>query len=198
MSMKNTGSLLDGQEPDQFVRLGNGVLPEEGHVLRAMDRQGICSILKINDFTKHHKRNKAEIACSAAKSSASKLVDVPSSKILMQAFHIVLHFPCCINQSFIKVAVEIHDECLVSDALHWFSIDNFRGLLDAVCRDFVDPKFDTLAELLIEICWIISITMVASSVFFGSEAQCWRPLEGLFARRYARHFYCCGAFLVHA
>jgi len=156
MSMKNTGSLLDGQEPDQFVRLGNGVLPEEGHVLRAMDRQGICSILKINDFTKHHKRNKAEIACSAAKSSASKLVDVPSSKILMQAFHIVLHFPCCINQSFIKVAVEIHDECLVSDALHWFSLDNFRGLLDAVCRDFVDPKFDTLAKLLIEICVVIS------------------------------------------
>jgi len=102
------------------------------------------------------KETKAEIACSAAKSSASKLVDVPSSKILKQAFHIALHFPCCINQSFIKVAVEIHDECLVSDALHWFSIDNFRGLLDAVCRDFVDPKFDTLAKLLIEICVVIS------------------------------------------
>jgi len=76
----------------------------------------------------------------------------------MQAFHIILHFPCCVNQSFIKVAVEIHDECLVSDALHWFSIDNFRGLLDADCRDFVDPKFDTLAKLLIEICVVLLIT----------------------------------------
>jgi len=46
--------------------------------------------------------------------------------------------------------------------------------------------------------WIISITMVASTVFFGSEAQFWRPLEGLFARRYVRHFYRCGALLVHA